>query len=1310
MDDRLENNLEVLLDWLKEWREKHGIEDTGTLSETELNQFVAELQEKIVNIVEDFGPVPGYEDAKLVLYSDVDYKAVEKYCTSSQGKYYMINQTKLDFFWDEKFKQNVANVIGEKNPKSPITARVLEGKEYYSADGNSCTRIGNTATESGNYLALDDFLSSQVAKTGARRGNVEYLIGENASKDSVGLLSEIPSVINEIVLLGKDISSSLTIGTNFTKLSDGTFHYDFLNVDDASVFLNKNGTVDYIDIWGKADDSIIGIKTTYGKYCEELKNAMVYIGENGDVVGYSYKGIEGAMPDNYVYETRYDIFSKYLDDATMLEKYGDLFGDSSSLEKIFWKELDYYYRAIIEGTVESETRALAISNYLKGSKKQLSELNDIDKTIIRMFENDKIVNSGFVKLVTRLSEKPGAKKLFTGLKYGTAALGTIFTGVMIYQTTKKIIPKVQTAIDKGDYFEASGIIAGEYSDLAITLWGGTNMFGTLSPYFMGAGMTFAGPPGAVVGFLLAGVVSFATSSIVGDMFDWFCKETGKLLDNLYSGACEVYHYIMGDPLVLDFDGDGFEILSVKDGVYFDTDARGLVEKGEWIAADDALLAIDLNGDGIINDGRELFGTSTFLADGTTAKDGFSALAQYDINQDGVIDEQDEVFGKLKVWQDRNSDGISQESEIFSMSDLGLQSISLDRKDEDGHNVANVVFSDGTSKKMGEFNFEADYYDTIERENISISEEISCLPDIQAMGDIPSLHTIMQLDNTGTIKSYVEAFAKTSNRTEKETIVTKILYSITGADSTSDNSRGYEFDAKKLTVIEKYMGRSFVGTAGANPVDTAASILEKIYYCIENSYYCMLNAQTHLKPYLEMTCWETDQNGRRTLNTEYFDVFVKMCKEQGHDLSDIVADVAFYIKSINLSNGDDFIRFVLKYSNDKEYLKAITDMCYTNGYLGTEDNDYYEGTSLDDALIGEGGDDTLYARCGDDFIVGGKGDDYLSGERGDDTYFFNIGDGKDTIREYQYDEVLGKSDMILFGEGIHPEDIKMYTENSNIIIQYSDNDRIIIDGCFDYNDDRAQVEIIEFADGTVWNKRDIAVRCNTRYGTEKSDTIYGMNRNYNEYDPDETFYAGAGDDYIYGQNGNDTMYGEAGEDHLYGEYGDDILIGGEGNDVLDGGYGDDTYLFKLGDGEDTIREYQYDSVLGKSDRIVLEEEIRPEEINVYREGDNIVIRYSDNDQITVENCYGYRDDRSRVEELDIRNNALYRINYNDVCLDLLENYENSTSACSSNDVDILVNDMTNLAIQEMSDVNGNNVSEVNFSSGEQIIENSQLWVE
>ena len=115
MDDKLENNLEVILDWLEEWREKHGIKNMDTISETELDQFVAELQEKIVDSIGDFGPAPGYEGANLVLYSGVDYKAVDEFCTSSQGKYYMINQTQLGFLWDQKFKNAVAKVIGERS-------------------------------------------------------------------------------------------------------------------------------------------------------------------------------------------------------------------------------------------------------------------------------------------------------------------------------------------------------------------------------------------------------------------------------------------------------------------------------------------------------------------------------------------------------------------------------------------------------------------------------------------------------------------------------------------------------------------------------------------------------------------------------------------------------------------------------------------------------------------------------------------------------------------------------------------------------------------------------------------------------------------------------------------------------------------------------------------------------------------------------------------------------------------------------------------------------------------------------------------
>ena len=69
----------------------------------------------------------------------------------------------------------------------------------------------------------------------------------------------------------------------------------------------------------------------------------------------------------------------------------------------------------------------------------------------------------------------------------------------------------------------------------------------------------------------------------------------------------------------------------------------------------------------MKDGSELFGTSTLLADGKRAENGFDALAQYDENQDGRIDAQDAVFSRLTVWQDVNSDGVSQKDELFSIA-------------------------------------------------------------------------------------------------------------------------------------------------------------------------------------------------------------------------------------------------------------------------------------------------------------------------------------------------------------------------------------------------------------------------------------------------------------------------------------------------------------------------------------------------------------------------------------------------------------------------------------------------------------------
>ena len=85
---------------------------------------------------------------------------------------------------------------------------------------------------------------------------------------------------------------------------------------------------------------------------------------------------------------------------------------------------------------------------------------------------------------------------------------------------------------------------------------------------------------------------------------------------------------------------------------------------------------DINHNGSIDSGAELFGSSTRLANGERAVDGFQALAALDSNQDGFIDASDHDFSSLMVWQDANQDGFSQNDELHSLEDLSIKSLSL----------------------------------------------------------------------------------------------------------------------------------------------------------------------------------------------------------------------------------------------------------------------------------------------------------------------------------------------------------------------------------------------------------------------------------------------------------------------------------------------------------------------------------------------------------------------------------------------------------------------------------------------------------
>ena len=156
------------------------------------------------------------------------------------------------------------------------------------------------------------------------------------------------------------------------------------------------------------------------------------------------------------------------------------------------------------------------------------------------------------------------------------------------------------------------------------------------------------------------------------------------------------------PLVLDLNGDGVQTTrlsnSFTQGVHFNLDATGLAENTAWVDAQDGLLVRDLNGDGQINSGRELFGNHTLLHNGAQAANGFEALKELDNNADGVVDANDALFASLKVWKDTNSDGVSDAGELLTLAQAGVKSfnVSYTSSDSTDANDGDAVFAQSSS--------------------------------------------------------------------------------------------------------------------------------------------------------------------------------------------------------------------------------------------------------------------------------------------------------------------------------------------------------------------------------------------------------------------------------------------------------------------------------------------------------------------------------------------------------------------------------------------------------------------------------------
>ena len=170
-------------------------------------------------------------------------------------------------------------------------------------------------------------------------------------------------------------------------------------------------------------------------------------------------------------------------------------------------------------------------------------------------------------------------------------------------------------------------------------------------------------------------------------------------EEYYREELNVAQFTLCDPLVINLDTDVAEVSDQT--FYFDLDADGKEEEISMLKGS-GYLALDKNGDGIINDGSELFGTRN--------GDGFADLAQYDEDGNGWIDENDSIWSKLKIWcKDENGNDV-----LYKLSDKGVGAICLqnvstdftlqgDRTGQDGTTNANAT--NAVIRKTGIFLYE-----------------------------------------------------------------------------------------------------------------------------------------------------------------------------------------------------------------------------------------------------------------------------------------------------------------------------------------------------------------------------------------------------------------------------------------------------------------------------------------------------------------------------------------------------------------------------------------------------------------------------
>ena len=590
------------------------------------------------------------------------------------------------------------------------------------------------------------------------------------------------------------------------------------------------------------------------------------------------------------------------------------------------------------------------------------------------------------------------------------------------------------------------------------------------------------------------------------------------------------------PIIIDMNGDGVKTTAQGKHTYFDHDGNGFAENTGWVDSNDALLVLDRNQNGLIDDGKELFGSNTLLSSGKKAQNGFEALAEFDENRDGVIDAADSVWSRLQLWQDKNQNGLVDEGELLSLSNtqitaIGLNYLKGDKKDENGHEhreTSQVTWADGHQTDATDVWFKVDKGDTFNTDNLAIDKDIAKLPYIQGFGNVSDLHTAMQKD--AVLKEMVKAYLTADTKT-RESLLNNLIYRWTGSEQIDPVSRGkYIDDARKLVTLENLTGSDFLGTwcwgeIDSDPHSKAAPILIAEFNKFAEYVSASLLAEGVYKELFSpiiLAQWNAEQ------------------QNIGYDYSKLNQELVKLVENNQLAEARELMQIdknLGKYNSEAKERRLNNIRKFTK-----EANN-----EMVSKLYGEL-DNIFFSTSGNDVFVGQWSQK--------DQYIFRIGHGQDVIEDRGYER--GDYNELHF-EGAKSSDALFLRDKNNLIIKaYGTNDSVVLPDYFSYWNIRDFFKFV-FEDESV-SVKDLKSRyIITQNGDDKDNRINGW-------------------------DGKDLIKGGAGNDELYGGDGYDILIGGAGNDELYGGDGHkDRYEFEAGHGADIVYDKGNQDINSKNER-------------------------------------------------------------------------------------------------------------------------------